>query len=336
MSLNSARLPMPYETPSSVMSCLVFRFVAEKSISALDVRLRAFISASSPIISCALSMRAFALVARAFGPRQPFELRVNAVLQRLLPFFLRVQVLFLRFKECAVVSAHAQRAILIGPIEFHHFVCDVLQEITVVADHHARERRVLQNGFEPLNPREVQMVRGLVQQKNVRRLDQSFGDGKAFSPAAGERRGVRIKIGKARAAQRFGKARSALGVGTGASFESGFDDGANRPARRKLRNLRYGTESRTLANRHTPAVWLDAADKHPQQRGLARTIRPNHADAIPFRNGKRNVLEERGDAVPFRQSLCADDRRQFFQSSPVHSLTLRVMAVETWQLSASD
>src|SRR6267143_3969987 len=36
MSLNSVRLPTPYETPSSMMSCLVFRFVAEKSISATN------------------------------------------------------------------------------------------------------------------------------------------------------------------------------------------------------------------------------------------------------------------------------------------------------------
>src|SRR6267143_6409672 len=36
MSLNSVRLPTPYETPSSMMSCLVFRFVAEIDFSATN------------------------------------------------------------------------------------------------------------------------------------------------------------------------------------------------------------------------------------------------------------------------------------------------------------
>ena len=74
-----------------------------------------------------------------------------------------------------------------------------------MADHHARERRVLQNGFEPLNPRKIQVVGGLVQEQNVRRLDQGLGNGKPFAPAAGERRGMRVKIRKTRAPQRFGK-----------------------------------------------------------------------------------------------------------------------------------
>jgi len=41
----------------------------------------------------ALSMRAFAFVARSLGPRRSHsELGVNAVLERLLPLFLRVQM----------------------------------------------------------------------------------------------------------------------------------------------------------------------------------------------------------------------------------------------------
>ena len=142
---------------------------------------------------------------RLRSPAKPFELGVNAVLQRLLPLFLRVQVQLLGLQECAVISLHAERAILVSAIEFHHLVRDVLQEITVVADHHARECRVLQNGFEPLNPRKIQVVGGLVQEQNVRRLDQGLGNGKALAPTAGERRGVGVKIRKTSAPQRFGR-----------------------------------------------------------------------------------------------------------------------------------
>src|SRR6266481_2947150 len=128
----------------------------------------------------------------------------------------------------------------------------------------------------------------------------------------------------------------AEGVTIRSVSEAALDDGANRHALSKLRNLRDVTEPRALANRHIPAVRLDAADEDLQQRRLARTIRPNHADAVPFRDSKRNVPEERGGAVPLRQSLRADDRRQFSRSSPIHSLTLRVMATETPQTAASQ
>ena len=146
---------------------------------------------------------------------------------------------------------------------------------------------------------------------------------------------MRIKLGKARAAQCFGKTRGSLGFGNGGAFESSLNGRTNRHARRKLRNLGDGTEPRTLANRHVSAVRFDATDEHLQQRRLTRTIRPNHADAVPFRNGKRNVLEERCETVSLRQSLRAYDRRQFSRPSPVHSLTLRVIAVETQKAAGS-
>ena len=130
------------------------------------------------------------------------------------------------------------------------------------------------------------MVRGLVQEQNVRRLDQGFGNGEPLAPSARERRGMRIKIRKTRAAQCFGKTRGSLGFGNGGAFESSLNGGTNRHARRKLRNLGDGTEPRPLANRHVPAVRFDATDEHLQQRRLTRTIRPNHADAVPFGNGK--------------------------------------------------
>jgi len=49
---------------------LVCRSVAEKSIRALVVRVLAFKSASSPIISFAVPIRAFDFVVLAFGPRR--------------------------------------------------------------------------------------------------------------------------------------------------------------------------------------------------------------------------------------------------------------------------
>ena len=61
---------------------------------------------------------------------------------------------------------------------------DIFEEIAVVADDYAGERSVLQQRFEPFNSGEIEMVCGLVQQQNIRLLDQSFGNRQAFFPAA--------------------------------------------------------------------------------------------------------------------------------------------------------
>src|SRR5260370_11247102 len=175
------------------------------------------------------------------------------------------------------------------------------------------------------------MVGGLVQEQNIRRLHQSFSNREPLAPAARKRRSVCIQIRKARAAKRFRKTRSALRIGNCRAFESFLDDRANRHSRREFRNLRDIAEPRPLANRHVPAVRLDAADKHLEQCRFAGTIRADDADAISLGNRKRNILEERGTAVSLRQSLRADNRWQFSRSSPAHSLTLRVMTAETQQ-----
>ena len=65
----SVRSPIVYAMFSSSISRLVLRSVAEKSICAVAVRVLAFRSASSPINSLALPMRAFDFRVRAFAPR---------------------------------------------------------------------------------------------------------------------------------------------------------------------------------------------------------------------------------------------------------------------------
>jgi hypothetical protein len=51
-----------------------------------------------------------------------------------------------------------------------------------VADHDAGERGRLEHALEPLDSRQVQMVRRLIEQQNVRFLNQTFDDGQALAP----------------------------------------------------------------------------------------------------------------------------------------------------------
>ena len=107
----------------------------------------------------------------AAGPgtaAQPFQFRVHAIGEGVLPLSLRVEVLFFLLQKPAVVSFDAEHAVHIDAIEFHHLARNVFQKVAIVADDDARERRVLKQGFKPLNPGKVQMVGGLVEKQNVR------------------------------------------------------------------------------------------------------------------------------------------------------------------------
>src|ERR1700677_4872109 len=68
--VNKVWSPIFQVTSSNSISRLVLRSVAEKSICAVPLRLLALRSASSPINSPALSIRAFDFLVRAFAPRQ--------------------------------------------------------------------------------------------------------------------------------------------------------------------------------------------------------------------------------------------------------------------------
>ena len=109
---------------------------------------------------------------------------MDAVGEGFLAFSLSVEVLFLGLQELAVVSLDPQEAVLVEMVELHDLGGHVFEKIAIVADHHAGEGRVLQNAFQPLDPGEVQMVGGFVEEKNVGLLDQARANRQAFAPAA--------------------------------------------------------------------------------------------------------------------------------------------------------
>src|SRR5580704_14944915 len=80
---------------------------------------------------------------------QPVNLRVHAVLQRLLPVPLRVQVRLFPFQKRAVVPLHAKSPVFIHGIDLHNRRRHVLQKIPVVAHHHAGKCCILQHSFQP-------------------------------------------------------------------------------------------------------------------------------------------------------------------------------------------
>ncbi len=154
------------------------------------------------------------------------------------------------------------------------------------------------------------MVGGFVEQKNVGMLDESFNQGEAFLPAAGQfgRRG--IKVVEAGAAKSLGEARAALRCGEMATIECGIDYGTYGGSVGKARILLDVTEADAFANRDFPAIGFDLAHQNAQQSGLARSVRTNQSDTVAFGDGERDILEKRLRSESFRHFLRVDQGRQ--------------------------
>src|SRR5215467_11607406 len=105
---------------------------------------------------------------------QPFDLAMDAVGERLLPLTLRLEVFFFGFEESAVATFNSKESVFIDTGEFDNFRRSIFQKISVVAYNNARKRRGLKNGFKPPYASKIQMVRGFIQQKNIRGLNETL------------------------------------------------------------------------------------------------------------------------------------------------------------------
>ena len=169
-----------------------------------------------------------------------------------------------------------------------------------MAHDYAGERRILKDGFEPLNPGKVQMVGGLIEKQNVRPLHQPLGDAEAFAPAAREISGGGFKIHETGAAKRLGGAGRPLHQGDGCSFQCFLHDGSDRLPRRKIGHLCDIAEPAALACRDIAAIRFYATLENLKQSRLTRAIGTNQADPIAFRHDEGDILEQRGDPVTLR------------------------------------
>ena len=153
-SRNSSRPPSDFATRFSSSSLRVLRSDAVKSIFAAPCCvLRCRRSARSDIISPARSMRPFALVVRAFAPAaEPLDLPPHAARQRRSRPCLRGQKLLALLEEVAVRPVVAQKPLRIRAAQLDDPVGDRFEKPPVVADDQRRERRVVDQLFQPRMP----------------------------------------------------------------------------------------------------------------------------------------------------------------------------------------
>ncbi len=151
----------------------------------------------------------FGFASAGFGAAaQPLDFGVDAVFEGFLMAGLGVHPLLFDFEEVGVGAGDAEDAVGIDAGELGGFAGNVFEEIAVVGDDDAGEVGLLEKLFEPLDSGEVEVVGGFVEEKNVGRGDQGFGDGEALTPASGERLGFGLEVLEAGAAEGFVQARS--------------------------------------------------------------------------------------------------------------------------------
>src|SRR5204863_669367 len=98
---------------------------------------------------------------------QPFDLIVDAILERFLPFALRVKIFLLCLKKRTVISFHTQQPIVIDTIDLYKLSCDVFKQVTIVAYYHTRKRSGLEKSLKPSDSGKIEMVGRLVEKQNI-------------------------------------------------------------------------------------------------------------------------------------------------------------------------
>ena len=132
---------------------------------------------------------------------QPVDLGPHAIGERLLPAGLLPERGVLPLEELAVATARLEEPAGVHGVEIEHPPGDVLQKPAVVADDQKRRGFVAQQLLEPEDSVEIEVVRGLIQEEEVRGANQRAGDRQALAPAARQRRGRHVGIGEAGAAE---------------------------------------------------------------------------------------------------------------------------------------
>ena len=111
---------------------------------------------------------------------KPLNFGVNQVFQSFLTFRLSVEEFFFLLQELAVAPVHSQQTFGVHAVKFGHVGGNIFEKVAVMAYDHAGKRRLLQQIFEPFNSGEVQMIRRLIEQQDIGRLNQRLHDRQRF------------------------------------------------------------------------------------------------------------------------------------------------------------
>jgi len=137
------------------------------------------------------------------------------------------------------------------------------------------------------------MIRGFIEQQEIRRLHQCLDYGQALLPATGERIRFRFDIVRPGVPQGLGQARSPLPLVKVGAVHRTFNHRPRRRSRLEFRILLHKTDAEPFPERYFSFIRSFFGGQDSQQGGLAGTVRTDEPDAVAFRHRERHILKER-------------------------------------------
>ena len=182
-----------------------------------------------------------------------------------------------------------------APVQLEHAGGDPVEKMTVVADEHHPAGETGQPRLQPGDRGQVEMVGGLVEDQQLRRVGQDPGQRHPLGLPAGEVRDTTVdQTAHAQPVQ----------------DRLGLPARADRLADGALRNSSLLVQQ---ADPDTPAPanlagfgGLDAS-QNPQQGRLAGPVDTDHTEPVPVGHRDRQLLEENPIGAPHRHTGCIDE-----------------------------
>jgi len=84
------------------------------------------------------------------------------------------------------VAADAKETIAVARVDLHNAIGDALQEVAIVRGDDERDARPFKEVLQPIDPLQIEVIRRLIHQKEIRLLDKLASDSKPLAPTAGE------------------------------------------------------------------------------------------------------------------------------------------------------
>ena len=152
------------------------------------------------------------------------------------------------------------------------------------------------------------MVRGLVDEQELRLANQRARDREAFLPAAGKRLGGPGFVREARLPHRHGDPPLGLVLVEVKVADGLAEDGAHRGPGCEDRVLRHVADPEAPAGGARPGRGLLQAGQDLQEGGLAGSVRAHEAHVVALEDTQREPLEKRRRAEGFRELLAGDQQ----------------------------
>ena len=216
-------------------------------------------------------------------------------------------------EEVAVRAVDAEVPLGVGAVQLDRRGWSTFsRKYAVVADEHERERRVRQQLFEPEDAFEVEVVRRLVEQQQVRLADQLAGDRQPLSPAAGQRVDRLVGVAEPDLAEQDVAPRSPARARRRGSSAWRVDERPARtvaPAREHVLLRQVARAAVAGGDSIDPSSGCLDAGQDLQQRRLARAVRPDQARPLGVVEADAQAVEDHAGAEGFLERIASKQDR---------------------------